>query len=40
MKPPHEKFLRTPLASTGRNGQWKSREKIFAITQNSVSAAV
>ena len=28
------------VTSTGRNGQWKSREKNFAITQDSVSAAV
>jgi len=28
------------VTSTGRYGQWKSREKNFAITQDSVSAAV
>ena len=28
------------VTSTGRNGQWKSREKDFVITHDSVSAAV
>jgi len=28
------------VTSTGLNGQWKSREKNFAITHDSVSAAV